>query len=67
MNSSRKPLFPRLLMPSNIGLPPVEYWRGTSPNHAAKFLPFLKSVALLISDKQRLAVRVHTPGIVWSS
>lgn len=67
MNNSRKPLLPRLLIPINVGLPPVEYWRGTKPNHAAKFLPFLKSVALLISDKHRLAVRIPTPGMVLSS
>ena len=31
---------PRLLMPSSVVLPPVEYPRGVSPSQAAKNLPF---------------------------
>jgi hypothetical protein len=26
-------------MPSSFALPPVEYWRGTTPSHAAKSRP----------------------------
>jgi hypothetical protein len=33
-------LLPRLLMPSNFCLPPVEYSPGTIPIQAAKFRPF---------------------------
>jgi hypothetical protein len=29
-------LSPRLLIPSRLALPPVLYWRGTSPMEAAK-------------------------------
>jgi Carboxypeptidase regulatory-like domain len=42
----RRYSFPRLLMPNNFGLPPVECWRGTRPSHAARSLPFRKVIAL---------------------
>jgi hypothetical protein len=34
-HSVRKYTSPRLLMPNNRSLPPVLYWRGTSPSQAA--------------------------------
>jgi hypothetical protein len=39
-------LFPRLLMPNNFDLPPVEYCLGTSPSHAAISRPPLKIIGL---------------------
>ena len=34
---------PRLVMCPSRVLPPLEYWRGTSPSQAANWRPFLKS------------------------
>src|SRR4051794_10106258 len=37
--SSRTYVFPRLLIRPSVALPPVEYWRGTRPSHAAMSRP----------------------------
>ncbi len=37
MNSSRKPLFPRLLIPSNVGLSPVEDYIRAHVSFAKEF------------------------------
>ena len=37
ISNVRKYVSPRLLMPSRFVLPPEEFWRGTSPSHAANW------------------------------
>ena len=39
ISSRRKYWLPRLDMPPNRFLPPVEFWRGTRPSHAANSRP----------------------------
>src|SRR4029077_16990075 len=63
MNRVRKYLLPRLLMPSNFCLPPVEYSPGTIPIQAARFRPFRKALALPTAPIRAVAVTGPTPGI----
>ncbi len=44
---------PRLLMPSSVGLPPLECCRGTSPSQAATCRPLSKLFASPIDGDQR--------------
>src|SRR5271163_1217626 len=46
MRILRRYTLPRLLMPSNLALPPVEYCRGTTPSHAAKIASLPKGCAV---------------------
>jgi len=62
-NSLRRYEFPRLLMPSNFCLPPVEYSRGTIPTHAARSFPLRKPVPLPIAATRAVAVTGPIPGI----
>jgi hypothetical protein len=48
-------MLPRLLIPSSFVLPPVEYYRGTSPSHAAKSRPFRNADPLPIAVTMAVA------------
>src|SRR5512141_745390 len=63
MKSLRKYLLPRLLMPSNFCLPPVEYSPGTIPIQADSFRPFPNALALPTAAIRAVAVTGPTPGI----
>src|SRR3981081_2002325 len=63
MNRVRKYRLPRLLMPSNFCLPPVEYSPGTFPIQAARFRPFPNVFALPTAATRAVAVTGPTPGI----
>jgi hypothetical protein len=52
----------RLLMPNSFALPPVEYWRGTMPSHAAKSLPIRKAAPLPIAATMAVATTGPIPG-----
>jgi hypothetical protein len=56
-------LSPRLLMPSNVGLPPVLYWRGTNPIDAANWRAEANCRASPNSVASTLAVIGPMPGI----
>src|SRR2546428_469074 len=66
MSSVRRYVSPRLLMPSRRSLPPEESWRGTKPNHAASWRPFLNVFASPILATSALAVIGPIPGIASS-
>ena len=51
-------MLPRLLMPNNFCLPPVEYCRGTTPTQAAKSRPRRKAAPLPMAA----TVAVETRG-----
>ena len=61
--SLRKYLLPRLLMPSNFCLPPVEYSPGTIPIQTDSFLPFPKALPWPTAAIRAVAVTGPTPGI----
>src|SRR6202167_837870 len=63
MNRVRKYLLPRLLMPSNFCLPPVEYSPGTTPIQADSARPFPNVLALPTAAIRAVAVTGPTPGI----
>ena len=54
---------PRLLMPSKVGLPPVLYWRGTSPIEAENCRALTNCRASPSSIAKALAVIGPIPGI----
>ena len=53
---------PRLLIPCNKTLPPLERCRGTSPNQAANSRPLLKHLASPIDATNAVAVSGPIPG-----
>ena len=56
---------PRLLIPISVGLPPVEYCRGTRPSHAAEIASLLELTPLAdCCYAVPLAVKGPIPGIV---
>src|ERR1700688_596671 len=61
--SLRKYLLPRLLMPSNFCLPPLECSPGTIPIQADSARPFPKALPLPIAPIKAVAVTGPTPGI----
>src|SRR5262244_876193 len=63
MNILRRYGFPRLLMPSNFALPPVDHCRGTSPSPAANSRPFLKAAPFPMADTTAVETSAPTPGI----
>src|SRR6478672_1739149 len=64
MNSIRRYLFPRLLMPSNFSLPPVVCCLGTSPSQAPKSRPRLNAAPSPTAATRAVALSTPTPGIV---
>ena len=56
-------LSPRFEIPNSFVLPPVEFWRGTSPRNAANSLPFLKFDATPAMESKAVAVIMPIPGI----
>src|SRR5262249_19895056 len=62
MSNFRRERSPRLLIPSNSGLPPVECCRGTTPSHAANSRPFLNVVASPTAPTKAVAVKGPTPS-----
>src|SRR5689334_22722276 len=64
MKSIRRYLFPRLLMPSNFGLPPVVCCLGTSPSQAPRSRPRLNAAPLPTAATRAVALSTPTPGIV---
>jgi len=67
INRARRCLLPRLLMPNNFDLPPVEYCLGTSPSHAAISRPPPKFEGELILATHSVAVKSPIPGILFKS
>lgn len=65
-NSLRRYEFPRLLMPSNFCLPPVEYSRGTIPTQAARSFPLRKPAPLPMAATRAVAVTGPIPGMAVS-
>jgi hypothetical protein len=73
MISLRKYLLPRLVIPSNFGLPPVVAWRGTSPSHAERSRPRLNvrpadpldraRAVFPVIPRRRCAFEGHLAGI----
>jgi hypothetical protein len=63
-NSLRRSRSPRLLIPSQGGLPLVECWCGTSPSHAAHCRPLLKGVGSRTAATKAVAVSGPMPGMV---
>src|SRR5215203_710716 len=57
-------MFPRLLIPSSRGFPPVVAWRGTSPSQAARSLPRANVSALPIAATRAVAFITPTPGML---
>ena len=57
-------MLPRLLMPSSLALPPVEYCRGTKPSHAAKSRPLRKAAPLPMAATIAVATIGPMPGIL---
>lgn len=53
-----------LVMPPSRSLPPLEFWRGTSPNQAAICRPFLKTVGSGMVAARTNAVIGPRPGMV---
>src|SRR5215472_13757016 len=53
-------------MPPRRSLPPLEFWRGTRPIHAARFLPDLNVVGSGIVATKALASNGPIPGIAIS-
>jgi hypothetical protein len=62
MSTFRRERSPRLLIPSNSGLPPVECCRGTNPSYAAHSRPFLNVVASPPAATKAVAVKGPTPS-----
>src|SRR5579862_1614725 len=56
-------MLPRLLMPSSLALPPVEYCRGTRPSQAAKSRPLRKAAPLPMAATMAVATIGPIPGI----
>src|SRR5215470_16222822 len=50
-------------MPPSCCLPPVEFWRGTSPIHAARSRPDLKALGSVTVAAIAVATITPTPGI----
>jgi|GEM_PF-5740518 len=63
VSASMRYVSPRLRIPSRLFLPPLECCRGTSPNHAASYLPLSKFLASPIEATITVAVRGPIPGI----
>jgi hypothetical protein len=61
--AGRHHVSPRLLIPSNVVLPPVEFWRGTSPSHAASCRPLWNVFASPMLATNAVAVSGPIPGI----
>src|SRR5881628_3704530 len=61
MNKVRRYTSPCLLMPSSRGLPPVACCRGTIPNQAVTWRPFLNPLALPRLATKALAVSGPMP------
>ncbi len=55
---------PRLLILSSLGLPPVEYCRGTTPSHAANSRPLPKAAPLPMAATMAVATTGPIPGIL---
>lgn len=66
MSSVRTEVCPPVLMPSQVGLPPLECWRGTRPSQAASWRPFLKVVASPTAATHAVAVSGPLPSL-WAS
>lgn len=62
----RRTVSSRLLMPSNVCLPPLEHGFGANPSHAINCLPFLYSAAFSIVATIALAVIGPMPRIASS-
>ncbi len=60
----RRYTLPRLLMPSSFALPPVEYWRGTMPSHAANSRPLRNAAPLPMAATMAVATTGPIPGIL---
>jgi hypothetical protein len=56
MRSVRTLTSPRLLFPSSVDLPPVEFCLGTSPSQAASSRPFFKAWMSPIAASRTVAV-----------
>ena len=66
MSSVRKYASPRLLIPSSVGLPPLELWRGTKPNQTETCRPLRKLCASATEATSALAASGPMPGILSS-
>ena len=62
MRSLRRYLLPRLVMPTNRGLPPVVIWRGTKPSQAARSRPARKDLGVADGGHQRGRVQHADAG-----
>ena len=66
-NSVRKVFaLPRLEMRPRIGLPPVEYWRGTSPSQAPKSRPRSKASPVPMAATMAVEIIGPMPGTLIS-
>src|SRR6185436_1944311 len=64
IRSRRKYWLPRLDMPPNRFLPPVEFCRGTRPSHAANSRPLRKPLGSATIAAIAVAIMGPMPGIV---
>src|SRR6185312_1839234 len=64
IRSRRKYWLPRLDMPPNRFLPPVEFCRGTRPSHAANSRPLRKPLGSATIAATAVAIMGPMPGIV---
>lgn len=63
IKSVRRYLLPRLEMPSSLGLPPVEYCRGTIPSHAPRSRALPNAEPSPTAATSAVALRAPIPGI----
>lgn len=63
-SNRRRYALPRLLIPSSVAFPPVEYCRGISPIHAARSRPFLNCLPSQMAAHSALAPRGPIPGML---
>src|SRR5450432_3631940 len=66
ISSVRKYASPRLLIPSSVGLPPLELWRGTRPSQAETCRPLSKLCASAIDATSAPSLADPAPSDAWS-
>src|SRR6187397_1568267 len=64
ISSRRKYWLPRLDMPPNRFLPPVEFWRGTRPSHAANSRPLRNPLGSTTVAAMAVAMIGPMPGML---